>query len=90
MYITDREISSITTKTMLSLKKEKRVTVTITPLHGEKYWAGGINGHFFRLPTGVPVEVPESLKTLIESGNRVRVEVSGYTAPYGGNGRKLG
>nr|DAW85022.1 MAG TPA: hypothetical protein [Caudoviricetes sp.] len=90
-YITEEQMQHIVSATCEALRGEPRATIRIEPLHGEAYWEGGINGHFFRLPTGVPVEVPESLARLIASGERVRVASAARLSPYRrGGGRRVG
>ena len=87
-YITEQEIERITSDTCRQLAKEKRVSLRIVPENGEPFWEGGINGHFFRVPTGIPVEVPESLAALIASGRRVRVESAQRAGAYARDGGK--
>lgn len=86
-YMTEQKIDMLAGETGRCLAAEPRRTLTIAPLHGEPYWEGGINGHFFRIKTGVPVSVPESLARLIESGCRARTEgerrVSAFTDARG-------
>lgn len=90
-YITEEQMQHVVSATCEALRGEPRATIRIEPLHGEAYWEGGINGHFFRLPTGVPVEVPESLARLIASGERVRVASAARLSPYRrGGGRRVG
>ena len=85
-YITEAEIDRVTTETCGALAKEKRVTVTVLPEDGETYWEGGINGHFFRIRTGVPVKVPESLAKQIALSRQVRRESERQTRAYRKNG----
>ena len=87
-YITEREIDKITSDTMKALAKEKKVTVTIAPDSGEAYWEGGINGHFFRIRTGVPVQVPESLARQIALSNIVTAESEKVTRAFRKEGGK--
>ena len=55
----------------------------------EKYWEGGINGHFFRIKKDIPVEVPQSLARLIRAGAAVETfSLEGMKA-YRGGGRRL-
>ena len=90
-YISETEMQHIVNETCAALRKEPRVTIRIEPLHGETHWEGAINGHFFRVPTGIPVEVPESLATLIASGSRVRVESAQRASAYQrGGGKRVG
>ena len=71
-YITEQEIDRIATDTCAALKAEPKVTIVIRPENGESFWEGGINGHFFRIKTDTPVEVPKSLAGLIAQSNVVR------------------
>ncbi|MEG1524931.1 MAG: hypothetical protein RRZ24_10300 [Clostridia bacterium] len=73
-YISEQEIDKITSETCRQLSAEKKVTITITPESGEEYWEGGINGHFFRIKTSTPVQVPESLSRQIALSNCVKRE----------------
>ena len=81
-YITEQEIDNIASDTMRALAKEKRVTVTIQPEGGETTWEGGINGYFFRIRTGTPVAVPESLAKLISLSNGVLAASEKTTRAY--------
>lgn len=90
-YLSEEEMQQVVRATCETLKNEPRTTIRIEPLHGETHWEGGINGHFFRIPTGVPVEVPESLALLIASGERVRVESAARLSDYRrGSGKRVG
>ena len=90
-YITEHEIDRITSETCRALAKEEKVRLTIEAVNGEAFWEGGINGHFFRIRTGEPVEVPASLARIIGQSAKTRrmaeVRVSSYAA---GKGKKLG
>ena len=88
-YITEQQIDQITTDTMKALAKEKKITVTIAPESGEPFWEGGINGHFFRIRTGTPVQVPESLARQIALSHIVTAESEQTTRAFrreGGRG----
>ena len=87
-YITEQQIAKITTDTMQALSKERRVTVTIAPENGEPYWEGGINGHFFRIRTGTPVQVPESLARQIALSHSVTAESEQATRAFRKEGGK--
>lgn len=73
-YITEQQIDRIATDTCRRLQAEPKVTVTIRPESGETHWEGGINGHFFRIRTDTPVQVPASLAKLIALSSIVRIE----------------
>ena len=89
-YITEREIDTLSTDAGKRLAKEKRVQVVVTTEHGEPYWEGGINGCFFRIRAGVPVQVPESLATLIAQSAKVRLESCQRLQAYEKRGRRVG
>ena len=89
-YITEQEIDKITTKTCKALHAEPKVTVTIRADAGQSYWEGGINGHFFRIRTQTPVQVPASLAKLIAQSDSVRVEAERAVRPFSkGGGKKV-
>lgn len=73
-YITEQEIDKIASDTCKALQSEPKVTITIRPENNEAFWEGGINGHFFRIKTDTPVQVPLSLAGLIAQSNVVRRE----------------
>ena len=90
-YITEQEIERITSDTCAALAKEKKVCLRIEAAHGEAYWEGGINGHFFRIRTGEPVEVPESLARLIaDSAKTERLAKKRVSAYASGGGKRVG
>jgi len=87
-YMTESQIDSIATETGKNLAKENKVTITIQPESGESHWEGGINGHFFRIRTGEPVDVPQSLATLIAQSMQVRYESEARTRAFRKSGGK--
>lgn len=87
-YITEAEIDRITSDTGKALAREKKVGVTIHAEHGEAFWEGGINGHFFRIQTETPVQIPESLAALIAMSARVRLESEKRLGAYVQSGGK--
>lgn len=87
-YPSETELRQAVETTCEALRRDARVTIRIAPLNGETHWEGGINGHFFRIPTGVLVEVPESLALLIAAGERVRVESAARLDGYRRSGGK--
>ncbi len=89
-YITEAEIDKITSDTCGALAKEPRVRITIRPENGEAFWEGGINGHFFRIKTGIPVSVPQSLAKQISLSRQVLEESERRTRAYQkSGGRKV-
>lgn len=90
-YISEEEMQHVVSSTCEALRNEKRTVIRIEPAHGESHWEGGINGHFFRVPTGIPVDVPESLALLIASSRRVQVESAARLSDYRrGGGKRVG
>ena len=87
-YMTEAQIDTISTETGKALAKEDKVTITIQQESGESHWEGGINGHFFRIRTGEPVEVPQSLATLIAQSTAVKVEIEAKTRAFRKSGGK--
>lgn len=87
-YITEMEIDNIASQTGKALAREPKVTISIQPEHGEAYWEGGVNGHFFRIRTNEPVAVPQSLATLISQSAQVRYESEARVRAYRKNGGK--
>ncbi len=87
-YLTEAEIDSIASETGKMLAAEPKVTITIQPENGELYWEGGVNGHFFRIRTGEPVAVPQSLATLIAQSALVRLESDARVRAYRKSGGK--
>ena len=89
-YITEKQIDQITNQTCQQLRSEKKVCITVRSESGETHWEGGINGHFFRIPTEVLVSVPESLAKLIAQSATVRMESQRAVAAYcKGGGKKV-
>lgn len=64
-YISEKQIDQIASETCRALSGEPKQTVIIAEDGNAAYWEGGVNGHFFRIRRGVPVEVPKSLALLI-------------------------
>lgn len=88
-YITDRDIDRITSETGKKLKKEHKVRIIIAEDGGNKFWEGGINGHFFRIKRGEPVEIPESLAKVIEQSARTMRQGEELVKAYKGAGKKV-
>ncbi len=73
-YIDESQLNCLFGDIGEQLRSQPRITVIIAPEAGANCpWEGGINGHFFRIRRGVPVEVPASLAKLIESNERVSI-----------------
>lgn len=87
-YITEEQIDRVASETCLALSKEPKVTVTIRAANGRPYWEGGINGHFFRIKTDTPVEVPKSLALLIAQSGKARIEGEQRVKAYRRTGGK--
>jgi len=87
-YMTEDQIDNIASATGKALAKEPKVTVTIQAEGGETYWEGGVNGHFFRIRTGEPVAIPQSLATLIAQSAQVRYESESRLRAYRKSGGK--
>ena len=87
-YLTEAEIDNIASETGKLLAAEPKVTLTIQPENGESHWEGGVNGHFFRIRTGEPVAVPQSLATLIAQSAQVRLESEARVRAYRKSGGK--
>ncbi len=89
-YITEHEIERIASDTGEALRREPKVTIIISGDGTGAYWEGGINGHIFRIKTGVEVTVPESLYRLIRQNAAVSRAAEETARPYRGRGRKMG
>ena len=87
-YLTEAEIDNIASETGKLLAAEPKVVLTIQPENGESHWEGGVNGHFFRIRTGEPVAVPQSLATLIAQSAQVRLESEARVRAYRKSGGK--
>ncbi len=92
-YMSDREIDRLSGAAGKRLAAEPKVELIIAPTDDGQNapWEGGLNGYFFRIPRGVPVQVPESLARLIQENERIaelsREWVREYSA---GRGKRLG
>ncbi len=87
-YLSEAEIDHIATATGKALADEPKVLLTIQPEDAEPYWEGGVNGHFFRIRTNEPVNVPQSLATLIAQSAQVRYESEARVRAYRKSGGK--
>lgn len=92
-YMSDRESDRLSGAAGKRLAAEPKVELIIAPADDGQNapWEGGLNGYFFRIPRGVPVQVPESLARLIQENERIaelsRERVREYSA---GRGKRLG
>ncbi len=87
-YLSEAEIDHIATETGKALADEPKVLLTIQPEDEQPYWEGGVNGHFFRIRTNEPVQVPQSLATLIAQSAQVRYESEARVRAYRKSGGK--
>lgn len=87
MYISEKEIDRLTTETGKILAAQPKVSIMIDRSHGD-YWEGGINGHMFRIKTGVVVEVPRDLATLIAQNAAVMEQAKKAVADFAKPGGK--
>ena len=91
-YITDARIDAIEDRTGSALRKEKKVTIVIGP---DKWgtqtpWEGCLNGHFFRIRRGEPVQVPASIAELIRENHQVQQLSARQLKAYrDGSGKRL-
>ena len=87
-YLSAAEIDNITSETGKALAAQEKVSIMISKDRGP-YWEGGINGHMFRIQTGVVVKVPRDLATLIAQNADVLEQsekaAKEYTKPGGKN-----
>lgn len=89
-YLTEQQIDKLSSDTGALLRAEPKVRLTISPDNLGAYWEGGVNGHFFRIKTGVEVELPKSLAALIAQSARVRMEAEKTVSAYRGRGKRVG
>lgn len=89
-FLTQNDIDRIADETGDILRKEKKVTIMISDKNLGDYWEGCINGHVFRIATGIQVEVPESLARLIEQNSTVMRAAESIAKKYQGEGKKVG
>ncbi|MBQ9950322.1 MAG: hypothetical protein IJO93_06350 [Clostridia bacterium] len=77
MYITENDI----------VINEKEDYARIKLAAGDRPWTGGINGKFYRISRGVPVDVPVNLAKLIRQNEEVTIlskrSVEEYKKPEG-------
>lgn len=89
-YITDRDVDKIASETGKKMKKEPKVRIIIAEDGDNKFWEGGINGHFFRIKRGEPVEIPESLAVVIEQSAKTMRQSEELIKPYKEKGKQVG
>lgn len=89
-YLNENEMERISGDTGRALAAQRKVTIIIAGALEDAPWEGGLNGYFFRIRRGAPVEVPESIAELIRENERVtelsQKAVGEYTR---GRGKKL-
>ncbi len=89
-YLNEHELDTISGETGRALAAQKKVTIVIENTPDCAPWEGGLNGYFFRIRRGEPVEVPESIAQLIRENERVRELARGALNAYrNGRGKKL-
>lgn len=88
-HLTERDIDKIASETGKKLKAEPKVKIIIAEDGGNKYWEGGINGHFFRIKRGEYVEIPESLAKVIEQSARTMRQGEELVKAYKGAGEQV-
>ena len=85
------DVSDISGETGRRLAKEPRLTVVLGGRSDDAPWEGGINGHFFRIKRGEPVEGPESLAKLIRQNEQIGILSRRSARAYASaNGKKRG
>lgn len=92
-YMTDREIDRLSGAAGQRLAAEPKAEIVIALADDGQNapWEGGLNGYFFRIPRGVPVQVPESLAQLIRENERVTELSRGSVREYSaGRGKRIG
>lgn len=90
-HLTERDIDKIASETGKKLKAEPKVRIIIAEDGTNKYWEGGINGHFFRIRRGESVEIPESLAKVIDQSARVIRESEKKVKEYkSASGKQVG
>lgn len=70
-YMAAKDIDGISSETGKKLRGQKKVRVTIVSARDDDVWEGGINGHFFRFPCNVSIDIPEDLAKIIEQSRKV-------------------
>ncbi len=89
-YINENDMERITGDTGRALAAEKKVAIIIEETPDGAPWEGGLNGYFFRIKRGVPVEVPETIAELIaENASVSALSHSSYAEYRRGRGKKL-
>jgi len=69
-YLSENELESISGETGKALAAQRKVTIVLSGAQEDAPWEGGLNGYFFRIRRGVPVEVPEAIAELIRENER--------------------
>ncbi|HOG01979.1 MAG TPA: hypothetical protein PK438_05840 [Clostridia bacterium] len=69
-YLNENELEKISGDTGRALAAQRKVTLVISGAGDGAPWEGGLNGYFFRIRRGVPVEVPEAIADLIRENEQ--------------------
>lgn len=89
-YISENDMERIAGETGRALAAEKKRAIVIGETQDGAMWEGGLNGYFFRIKRGVPVEVPETLAELIAENAQVSaLSHESYAEYRRGRGKKL-
>lgn len=89
-YLSENELEKISGETGKALAAQKKATIVIAGKKEDAPWEGGLNGYFFRIRRGIPVEVPEAIAELIRENERVTELARGAVGEYRrGRGKKL-
>ena len=89
-YLNKNEIDKISGDTGRALAAQRKVSIVIAQSPDGAPWEGCLNGYFFRIRRGVPVEVPEAIAELIGENARVTELAKAAIREYrAGRGKKL-
>lgn len=89
-YLNENELERISGDTGRALAAQRKVTLVISDAGDGAPWEGGLNGYFFRIRRGVPVEVPEAIAELIRENEQTTELSRGALGEYRrGRGKKL-
>lgn len=87
-YLTESDIDKMSTDIGAALREEPKVRLIVNSKN--KYWEGGINGHFFRFPTGTEIAVPASIAALIKQSAETKWLGEERVKPFkSGAGKKV-
>ncbi len=89
-YLNENELEKVSGDMGRALAAQEKVSIVIEQTADGAPWEGGLNGYFFRIRRGEPVEVPEAIAELIRENNRVSELSRGAVHEYRrGRGKKL-